>query len=136
MMKKRKYQVVISGSFGKAFEEIMKAVEEFEKAGFEVLAPKKSKIINPGEEFVVLEGEEADSPKMIGDRYLKAISEADILYLVTPKGYLGNSAKMELGFALALHKHIYCSEVVDDATLKLYCGEKATPSEVAKRLAT
>ena len=136
MVEKQKRRVVISGSFGKAFKEIMKAVEEFEKVGFEVLAPKKSKIINPGEQFVILEGEEKDNPKIIGDRYLNAISKANVLYLVTPNGYLGNSAKMELGFALAFHRHIYCSEVVNDATLKLYCGEKATPSEIAKRLAT
>lgn len=143
MTEKQKPRVVISGSFRKAFEEIMKVSEEFEKAGFEILSPKKSKVINPGEEFAILESDDTDDPKTddtddpktLEERHLEAIVKADVLYIVAPDGYLGDSAKMELGFAYALRKHIYCSEVVDDATLKLYCGEKAIPSEIAKQFA-
>ncbi len=135
MTKKQKKQVVISGSFRKAFREIMKVADEFEKVGFDILSPKKSKVVNPGEEFAILESDDTDDPKTLEERHLEAIVKADVLYIVAPNGYLGDLAKMELGFAYALRKHIYCSEIVDDATLKLYCGEKAAPSEIAKQLA-
>lgn len=133
-MVKQKYQVVISGLFRKAFPEIQQVVAEFEKEGFEILSPKKSRVINPGEEFAVLESDETTDPKALEDGRLEAIAKADVLYVVAPKGYLGDSAKMELGFAYALRKHIYCSEKVDDITLKLYCGEKAAPEEVAEKI--
>lgn len=133
-MVKQKYQIVISGSFREAFEEIQKYIIEFEKEGFEVLSPKKAKIINPGEEFAILESDETTDPKILEEGHLEAIAEADALYIAAPRGYLGDSAKMELGFAHALRKHIYCSEKVDDVTLRLYCGEVATPQEVAEKI--
>lgn len=133
-MVKQKYQVVISGSFRKAFEEIQKCITEFEKEGVEVLSPKKAKIVNPGEEFAILENDKTTDPKILEESHLEAIAKADALYVVAPQGYLGDSAKMELGFAYALRKPIYCNEKVDDITLKLYCGEKATPQKVAEKI--
>ncbi len=133
-MEKQKYQAVISGSFREAFKEIQKYLVDFEKEGFEVLSPKKAKIINPGEEFAILESDKTTDPKTLEDGHLEAIAKADVLYIVAPNGYLGDSAKMELGLAYALRKHIYCSEKVNDITLKLYCGEKATAKEVAEKI--
>ncbi|MCD6500485.1 hypothetical protein J7K42_00505 [bacterium] len=41
---------------------------------------------------------------------------------------------MELGWALALGKPVFCKELVDDSTLKFFCGTVATPEQVKKAL--
>lgn len=50
----KKLSVVISGSFRRYFDGISETVKAFEALGIDVLSPKASKLINPGEEFAVL----------------------------------------------------------------------------------
>ncbi len=49
-----------------------------------------------------------------------AIKEADAVYFILPKGYMGTSCKLELGYALALNKPIYFSEPTKDTSLDGY----------------
>lgn len=132
--KENRFKVVISGSFRKHFEGIQEKIEEFEKAGIVVLSPKKAKVVNPTEEFAILETDKTTDPKTLEQQHLDAIYEADVLYLYNEKGYIGASATMELGWALALGKPIYAKEEGEDFTLKLYCGKIATPKEIKKDL--
>ena len=122
--------IVISGSFRRYFDGISETVKAFEALGVDVLSPKASKVINPGEEFAVLETDDTDDPKTLEQRHLDAIVAADALYLYNPDGYIGDSSKMELGWAIALGKPVFCKELVADSTLKFFCGTVATPEEV------
>lgn len=127
-------RIVISGSFRRYFDGISEAVRTFESLGIEVLSPKASKVINPGDEFAVLETDDTDDPKTLEQRHLDAIAAADALYLHDPDGYIGDSSKMELGWAIALGKPVFCKEFVADSTLKFFCGTVATPEEVKQAL--
>lgn len=127
--------IVISGSFRRYFDGISEAVRTFETLGIDVLSPRASKVINPGEEFAVLETDDTDDPKTLEQRHLDAIAAADALYLYDPDGYIGDSSKMELGWAIALGKPVFCKELVADSTLKFFCGTVATPEEVKTALA-
>jgi len=49
-----------------------------------------------------------------------AIDKADIVYLITPDGYMGTSVKLELGYAIAKKKDIYFSEPTNDLALDCY----------------
>jgi len=126
----KKLSVVISGSFRRYFDGISETVGTFESLGIDVLSPKASKVINPGEEFAVLETDDTSDPRTLEQRHLDAITAADALYLYNPEGYIGDSSKMELGWAIALGKPVFCKELVADSTLKFFCGTVATPEQV------
>ncbi|ACY14224.1 MazG nucleotide pyrophosphohydrolase domain-containing protein [Haliangium ochraceum] len=126
--------VTICGSFRKHFEGILAVIEEFESHGIKVLSPKASPIVNPGEEFAVLRADGDADPKTLEQRHLDAISASDAVYFYNPDGYLGASATMELGFALAQDKPVYAKERPTDFTLKLFAEQVATPAEVAAGL--
>lgn len=126
----KKLSVVISGSFRRFFEGISETVRVFESLDVEVLSPKASKVINPGEEFAVLETDDTSDPQTLEQRHLDAITAADALYLYDPDGYIGDSSKMELGWAIALGRPVFCKELVADSTLKFFCGTVATPEQV------
>ena len=102
--------------------------------GIKVLSPKPSKVINPNEEFVILETDDTADPKTLEQRHLDAIYNADALYIYNPDGYIGASATIELGWALALGKPTYVKEEAVDFTLKLFCGKVATPKEIKEEL--
>lgn len=133
-MSKKKMSIVISGSFRRHFGGISEAVRVFESLEMDVLSPKASKVINPGEEFAILETDDTSDPQTLEQRHLDAITKADALYLYDPDGYIGDSSKMEIGWANALGKPIFCKKLVDDSTLKFYCGKIATPKQVKQIL--
>jgi len=133
-MSEYKTSVVISGSFRRSFDGISKTVKMFEDMGIDVLSPKASKVTNPGEEFAILETDDTNDPKTLEQRHLDAITASDALYLYNPDGYIGDSSKMELGWAIALGKPIFCKEPVEDSTLRLFSGTVATPEEVKTKL--
>jgi len=45
---------------------------------------------------------------------LKKIDEADVVYVVNPKGYVGRSVCVDIGYAYAKNKPIYVLHPVDD----------------------
>ncbi|PID87666.1 hypothetical protein CSB07_00240 [Candidatus Gracilibacteria bacterium] len=126
----KKLTIVVSGSFRKHFEGISKVIKEFEELYVHVLSPKLSKNINPDHEFFY----DTDNPKILEQRHLDAINKADALYIYNPDGYIGASATLELGWAIALGKPIYSKEYSEDFTLKFFSGKVATPSDVKKEL--
>ncbi len=133
-MSNRKLSVVVSGSFRRYFDGISETVRTFESLGMDVLSPKASRVVNPDEEFAVLETDDTSDPQTLEQRHLDAITAADALYLYNPEGYIGDSSKMELGWAIALGKPVFCKELVADATLKFFCGKVSTPEQAKKDL--
>ena len=106
-----KYSCVISGSFRKYYEEIIKVYNTFVEKGIEVISPKKSWILNPNEEFTLLDADIKDSDipptiRSIEDNVLKKIHTCDFLYVYNPCGNIGTSTAFEIGFANALNKKI------------------------------
>ncbi len=132
--KSKKLTIVVSGSFIKHFEGISKVIKEFEDLNMQVLSPKPSKIVNPDHEFVILETDDTDDSKVLEQRHLDAIEKADALYIYNLDGYIGASATLELGWAIALGKPIYTKEQSEDFTLKLFSGKIATPNEIKEEL--
>jgi hypothetical protein len=65
--------------------------------------------------------------KEIGSRgilgCLKKVDDADIVYVVNPKGYVGKSVSVDIGYAYAKNKSIYVMHAVDDPPImKLVTG--------------
>ena len=93
--------VVLSGSFRKHLEYILSIKKMLNEKGFEVLSPRFNEPKNPGEEFVVFEGEEGESPLDSERHRLESIVNADALIVCSKEGYVGASALIEIGFAQA-----------------------------------
>ena len=112
---------VISGSFRKYYQEIKGVIDQFENLGINVLSPKKSMIINPDDEFALLESDETDDIFNIENKHLSAIKKADFLYIVNPNGYIGLTVAFEMGWAYANNCSIYCMHKPNDILLKEFC---------------
>lgn len=96
-------KVVISGSFRKHLQGILKLKEELEKRGIEVIKPNRVKTINniDNPDFIKFEGEENIHPYMLEREYFDAIGECDAHIIYNQDSYLGNSALYELGASMA-----------------------------------
>ena len=114
-------KTVISGSFRKHYHEIKEMIDQFGRLGIEVLSPKKSNIVNPDDDFVILESDESDNIFFIENEHLSAIKKSDFLYVVNPGGYIGLTVALEMGYACANNKKIYCLCEPNDILLKEFC---------------
>ena len=95
-------KVVISGSFRKHLQGILKLKKELEERGIEVIKPNRVKTIdnidNPN--FVKFEGEEKIHPLMLEMEYFDAILECDAHIIYNKDSYIGQSATIELGVSM------------------------------------
>lgn len=91
--------VTISGSFRKYLKYILKVRERLANSGTEILSPRFTEPKNPGEEFVVFDGEEGRTPLELERHHLDSIVKSDALVVCDPNGYVGASALIEVGFA-------------------------------------
>ncbi len=124
---------VVSGSFKKFYDGIIKTIEEFERCGAKVLSPKVSRIINAGEEFALLESDTTKNIKVLEKKHLDAIRESDFLYVYNPEGYIGTSATMEIGWALSLDKPVFSLQKPSDLVLAEFVKVKS-PKDVANEM--
>jgi hypothetical protein len=111
----------IIGSYRKFYPEIRDKIEDFEKIGVKVLMPPKSHIINPGEEFIRFANDKGDPIEHIEAEFLKAVTASDFVYVVDVAGYIGTSSALEIGYAHALKKPIYCMMKPTDITIEKLC---------------
>lgn len=82
-------------------------------------------------------GDVADTPeekKRLAMDHYQVIDEADVVYWITPGGYMGTSCKLELGYALATKKPIYFSEPTNDVALDCYVSGFVNTTELHKFL--
>jgi len=106
-MKDREIKACVSGSFIKSKDKIDSAIDELTSLGVLVLAPDKGWIYKPPQkalrdEFRPLPSEVDMTINDIENNFLSKVRKSDLLYVVNPEGYIGNSVSMEIGFAIAL----------------------------------
>jgi len=107
-------KIVIGSSM--KFRSLVKAtMKKLARLGYTPLFPNID--YSPEDRDVALTIEE--KKKLAWDHY-RAVEEADAVYFILPKGYMGTSCKIELGYALALRKPIYFSEPTNDMGLDGY----------------
>ena len=102
--------VVLSGSFRKHLDYILKIKRQLNAQNIQVLSPRFDEPKNPGQEFVVFEGEEGLSPLELERHHLNMIDESDAMIVCASDGYVGASALIEIGYAQALGKRIIFTE--------------------------
>jgi NTP pyrophosphatase (non-canonical NTP hydrolase) len=110
-------QVTISGSFNRHWEAVSRVLREVQQMGAEVLSPTHDRVDRDDAGFVYLEGD-VGSTGEIETRHLEAIGRSDLLYVVNPDGYVGNSTSLEIGWALSQGIVVRSLEPTDDPVFR------------------
>lgn len=127
-----KISVTVSGSFRRHLPQVQDAVKELTQAGVEVLSPASPVVVDRIENFVFVASDSHRSPRLVQDRHLAAIQASDFLWLVCPDGYVGQSAALEVGYAVAQGIPVWAKDAPEDLTLKQYVGVLRNCTEAVK----
>lgn len=112
---------VICGSFRKHLSEIALIKKLLEDKGIKVLSPRGIIAKNPDDEFIILESDPINNPKLLQDSVFAKIRCSTFIVIANIDGYIGKAALMEMGYAIAQGIDIYTIEPVDDPNLAPYC---------------
>ncbi len=117
---------VLISSFRKHLQEMQSTIDELHSHGIRVLSPKDGKVLNPQDEFVILDYD----PDYLTDGeiqtlVLKKMEISEFTYLVNPNGYLGKSAAFEIGYAAARGLKLFAAEPIEDMHGEFISGVKS-----------
>jgi hypothetical protein len=111
---------------------VYEAVSALSELGVNVLSPADPRVVDQIGEFVFVASDRVRSIKMVQDRHLECLKSSDFLWVVAPDGYVGQSASMELGYAVAHDVPVFSDTAPADGTLTKYVtvvdGISAVPS--------
>ena len=125
-------RVVFSGSM-RFYDDMQPWATFLRSEGVTVSLPS---LITGPEDFEKLNMEEQRKQKLFFiEDHNGLIDNSDVLFIFNPGGYVGNSATLEIGYALAFNKEIYAlehdSELVRDVLYSDYCR---TPEQLLEKL--
>lgn len=102
--------VSICGSYHRHLKEMKERIEECRELGIKVLIPKYATAKSETESgFVILRGENG-SPRELQEKNFRAISASSFVFVENPRGYIGPSTALEIGYAYARRIPIFCRE--------------------------
>lgn len=110
----------VSGSFHRYMREIEVAVHDLSVLGVKVVSPSDPRVVDAKGEFLFVASDRVRSVRLVQDRHLDSIAGSDFLWLVCPDGYVGQSASMEIGFAVARNIRVFSTAAPSDLTLRQY----------------
>lgn len=110
-MMPKNMKITLSGSM-RHKEIIEQTLIALEKLGAEGLFPNLHYSDETGDR-----AKNTDEKIFLARAHFDAIDKADIVYFLTPSGYMGTSCKIELGYALRARKSIYFSDRTNDIGL-------------------
>jgi hypothetical protein len=113
-------RATVSGSFHRGLDDVQAAVGALIDAGVEVLSPADPRLVDAFGEFLFVASDRRRKIKMVQDRHLAAIAASHFLWLVAPDGYVGQSAALEVGSALAHGIPVFGTTPPNDLTLRQY----------------
>ena len=113
-------RAAVSGSFHRHMGAITAAVQELVSLSVRVLSPADPRVVAAHGEFLFVASDHLRSVRLVQDRHLESIRAADFLWLVCPDGYVGQSASMEVGLAVAFGIPIFATHAPSDLTLREY----------------
>ena len=122
------FKVTVSGSFHRHLAPIKEAIQQFQENGCEVLSPRDVTVVAEMGDFLFVASDIYRSILIVENRHLFSIAACDFLWLVTPDGYIGQSAALEIGYAIAKGKPIYCERMPHDLTVAEYLTVVRTPN--------
>jgi nucleoside 2-deoxyribosyltransferase len=113
---------VISGSFRKHLSHIIILKRALEEHKICVLSPSGNYALNPEDEFIFLDSDIINHPRVLQDSVFAKIRRSSFLVVANINEYLGKAAIMEIGYAIALGIPIYSLFPIKDPNLEPYCS--------------
>ena len=110
-------RAVLCGSYTRDRDGLSRAYDELVVTGCQVLSPRRIQF-DDDPVFVRNAAEQGISPQAIEAWHLSAIRQADFVMLHAPKGYVGLSAAMEIGFATAQKCPVFSRTAPQDIALR------------------
>jgi len=101
-------------------EHIVAAVDSLRSHGVNVLSPADPRVVDQIGPFLFVASDRHRSVRLVQDRHLSAVDHSDFLWLVCPDGYVGQSASLEIGFAIARGVPVFGADLPVDLTLRQY----------------
>ncbi len=114
-------KTVISGSYRKHLAQMLEVKAFLTGEGIEVVAPVSEGVVNPGEEFILLDEDCVADPRTLQDSIFAKMRGSSFLVLANIDDYNGKAAVLEMGYAIALGIQILSLEPVNDPNLSGYC---------------
>jgi len=112
--------VAVIGSFRRYNRQVQDVCADLRAAGIVVTSPRGEEILKEGIEFVRFASDDADwSDPAIQTLALHRIFRADLVYVVSPDGYVGRTTCYEVGRVIQQRKPIYFSARPRDLPLHL-----------------
>ena len=109
-------RAVLCGSYKRDREGLWRAYDELVTTGCQVLSPRRMWFDDAA--FVRDTAEQDIPPQAVETWHLSAICQADFVMLHAPKGYVGLSAAMEIGFATAQKCPVFSRTAPQDIALR------------------
>jgi len=106
---------IVLGCSMKYRDLVRETISKLESLGLEPIFPNLNYSTDNKDDANTIE-----EKKRLAIEHYEAIDRADVVYLITPQGYMGTSCKLELGYAIAKGKPIYFSEPTNDISLDCY----------------
>ncbi|WGL52583.1 hypothetical protein P5P86_01880 [Nocardioides sp. BP30] len=112
--------MTVSGSFHRHLSQIAADVRELNQLGAVVLSPADPRVVDAFGDFLFVASDRQRTVKRLQDRHLAAIERSALLWLVAPDGYVGPSAALEIGVAVATGVPVFARSPINDLTLRQY----------------
>lgn len=110
-------KVVVCGSYHRDHDGLRRLFRELEATGCRVLSPLSVDFYDVSEPVVRTSHEQGFSTGELEKFHLRAIREADLIWIHAPQGHIGTSTAYELGFAAALQKPLFSLHASQDEML-------------------
>jgi len=133
-MTHKSINATVSGSFRRAMGAVQEAVYALTDAGVHVLSPADPRVVDKFGDFVFVASDRVRAIKLVQSRHLAAIAASDLVWLVAPDGYIGQSGAMEIGYAVSVGTPVFTSEVPIDLTLRQYVTTLPTPEDAIREV--
>ena len=110
--------VVICGSYHRDSEGLARVFRELESHSCRILSPISLDFEDTARPIVKAVAEQDLSMHELETFHLRAMRDADFIWLHDPLGHVGISGSYELGYANALGKPVFCKEIPRDEMLQ------------------
>lgn len=119
-MTRTTFKAVLSGSYHRQPVQLAKVFRELEVTGCRILSPLSITFTNESDAVLKTAAESnlQFTPAELEKYHLRAIAEADFVWLYAPDGYIGLSAAFEIGYGVAIGKPIFTNHSLQDEMLR------------------
>jgi len=125
-LRRDQIKVALCGTFRVDTEGLAQAFEQLTDLGCRILWPGDEQT----DGFISMRSEEIETHQRSNLRHLDAIQQARFVWLHAPKGYVGPTAALEIGFALANGVPIFSAAMPNDIVLQKLVRVVTSPQQV------